>query len=80
MTVSATCTIIAVVQNLPNCNVEPPTPRVRSCVWTCDEVTFSAGSTPRIAAPTIVSIAAYRIVIGFRPGLNQNGGPPFWPE
>ena len=28
MTVSATCTIIAVVQNLPNRNVEPPTPSV----------------------------------------------------
>ena len=80
MTVRATCAIIAVVQNLPNRNVEPPTPMVRNWVWTCDEVIFSAGSTPRMAAPASVNTAVYRIVVGFRPGSTQNGGPPIWPE
>jgi hypothetical protein len=33
-----------------------------------------------MAAPTIVRTTAYRIVVGFKPGLSQNGGPSFCPE
>ena len=79
MTAKATWPIIAAVQTLPKRSVAPA-PRLRSRVWTCERVAFSAGSTPRIAAAAIVSAAANRIVVGFRPGSTQNGRPPVSPE
>ena len=64
-----------VVQTQPNRSVEPPAPRFLSCACTCDPVALSAGSTPRIAAPTTVARRHRSPWSSFRPGSIQNGRP-----
>ena len=76
MAVSATWTIIAPVQTRPKRSVAPPVPRFARCGCRRARVTFSAGRSDNIAAPTTARPPAYRIVESFSPGVIQNGAPP----
>ena len=81
ITVSATWTIMAVVQNPPNRSVEPPAPRFLSCAWTWDAGDLQRGQDPRDRGADNRQHRGVKItVVGFRPGLTQNGSASLWPE